>query len=188
MAARLGGVSEDVRSDEELVAAAARGDGRAFEALYYRHRDWVMGVAVRFAGERELALDVVQETFAYLHAKLPRLKLTARLTTFLYPVAKHTALAMRRKRRGVAGPVVEDVGLPAPAEGALGAYGALHAAVRALPEAQREVLLMRFVSGMEMAEIAAALELPVGTVKSRLHYALRAVGEALERGEEPEGA
>ncbi|HEX5047019.1 MAG TPA: sigma factor, partial [Gammaproteobacteria bacterium] len=87
----------DPRSDDELVAACNVGDAdeatRAFEALYRRHRDFVLRVARRFTRDRELALDALQETFAYLLRKFPPagsgLVLTARLQTLLYPVAKN---------------------------------------------------------------------------------------------------
>ena len=91
--------ADDARSDQRLIAAAQSGDQQAFHALYLRYRDWVLQVAYRFTGHREDALDVVQETFTYLVRKLPELTLTAKLTTFLYPVVKHQAGQMRRKRR-----------------------------------------------------------------------------------------
>jgi DNA-directed RNA polymerase specialized sigma24 family protein len=61
----------DSRSDIELVAAVNRGDENAFEALYLRHRDWVVALAHRFTGDSELALDVLQETFLYFLKKFP---------------------------------------------------------------------------------------------------------------------
>jgi RNA polymerase sigma-70 factor, ECF subfamily len=161
----------DPRSDAELVAAAGAGDLAAFEVLYLRHRDWTVALAHRFAGDRELALDVLQETFAYLLRRLPGLRLTARLTTFLYPVVKHNAQEARRKRR-LGAPREDDASsVPASPD-----HAPLRAAVDALPEPQREVLLMRFASGMTMGEIALALNVPVGTVKSRLHHALARLG------------
>ncbi|MCK5113686.1 MAG: hypothetical protein KAR11_02865 [Phycisphaerae bacterium] len=88
-----------MRSDEELVELANEGDEEAFEALYGRYRDWVCRLAWRFTGNEDQALDVLQETFFYLLKKLPNLKLTARMTTFLYPVVKHLSLAAVRKNR-----------------------------------------------------------------------------------------
>ncbi|HLF11396.1 MAG TPA: sigma-70 family RNA polymerase sigma factor, partial [Gammaproteobacteria bacterium] len=97
--------SQDQRSDEELVAACNDGGPReaalAFEALYRRHRDYVLRIARRFARDRELALDALQETFAYLLKKFPPagegLVLTARIQTLLYPVAKNSAISALRK-------------------------------------------------------------------------------------------
>ena len=83
------------RTDQELVRAIQEGDLSAFEALYLRYRDWVVSLAYRFCGHREDALDVLQETFAYLLKKLPSLELRSQMKTFLYPAVKHLALARK---------------------------------------------------------------------------------------------
>jgi RNA polymerase sigma-70 factor (ECF subfamily) len=88
-----------LQSDQELIEQANKGDSDAFEALYYRYRDWVYRLAWRFTGNQSDALDVLQETFAYLLGKFPGFELTAAMTTFLYPVVRHTSLAIRRKNR-----------------------------------------------------------------------------------------
>ena len=144
----------------------------AFEALYRRYRDWVVSLAWRFAGSEADSLDVLQDAFAYLLRKFPGFRLTASMTTFLYPVVKHLAIRARRKRmRHAPGDVMLEAAQaresPAPAREELAAV------VSVLPEAQREVLLMRFVDDMSLKEIADALDIPLGTVKSRLHAALR---------------
>ena len=165
---------QDPRTDEELVEAANRGDVAAFEALYYRYRDWVVRLAQRLTGSRHDALDVLQETFAYLLGKFPGFRLRARMTTFLYPVVKHLAVNVRRRE----GRYVSDEELwgtlQAPDEPRT-SRAELAEIMRALPEAQTEVVLMRFVDDMGLAEIAEALAIPLGTVKSRLHNALRSL-------------
>src|SRR5437667_8192881 len=85
------------RSDRELIAAINDGQADAFEALYYRYRDWVVGLAYRFTGDRELALDVLQETFLYFLRKFPGFILTAQLKTFLYPAVRNLSISARRK-------------------------------------------------------------------------------------------
>jgi RNA polymerase sigma-70 factor, ECF subfamily len=165
----------DERDDQQLVAALNAGDVSAFDALYYRYRDWVMRLAFRFTANQDDALDVLQETFAYLFGKFPGFILTARMTTFLYPVVKNLSLAARRKRNRLQSDDLALDAAPAP----IGAKGAsaedLAVLVQALPEIQREVLLMRFLDDMSMAEIAGALAIPEGTVKSRLHHAIQAL-------------
>jgi RNA polymerase sigma-70 factor, ECF subfamily len=170
--------SSDPRSDEQLVHALNGGEADAFEALYYRYRDWVARLAQRFCGNENDALDVVQETFLYFHRKFPGFILSARLTTFLYPVVKHLALAIRRKR----GRMGEDLGAletmaapqsPSAAEG----IEDLKAVIAAVPEIHREVLLMRYLDDMGLEEIANALSIPLGTVKSRIHNALRMLSQ-----------
>lgn len=164
----------DARTDVELVAALNDGDASAFDALYYRHRDWVVRLAARFAGNEDDALDVLQETFAYLLRKFPGFRLTAAMTTFLYPVVKHLALASKRKRQrlssadeGVLESIPQTIG-----HDPSGARAELASVIGALPETHREVLLLRFVDGFSLEEIAQAMEIPLGTVKSRLHNAL----------------
>ena len=156
--------------DDQLLERAAAGDPDAFEALYRRHRDGVHRLAWRFTGNEQDALDVLQETFVYLLKKLPAFRLTASMTTFLYPVVKHLSLNLRRRRRPGAD---EEILLALPDPAAPPAPRAeLAAALAALSEQQREVVLMRFVDDMSLDEIAQALDVPTGTVKSRLHRAL----------------
>ena len=162
----------DSRSDEALIAAVNHGDTAAFETLYYRYRDWVVHMAFRFTGDRDAALDVLQETFLYFSKKFPGFRLTAKLTTFLYPAVRNYSIAARRKNERF---VSEDAVSDMPAASA--AQEGLTEVLAHLPAEQREVLLLRFVDGMSMEEIAAVVRIPAGTVKSRLHYALKALRE-----------
>lgn len=167
------GMLDSMESDEELIELANKGDAEAFETLYYRYRDWIYHLAWRFTGNREDALDVLQETFAYLLKKLPKFQLTASMTTFLYPVVKHISLTVRRKRRLYVSADEALREIPASAsEDMPDVRAELAAVLRGLPEEQREILLMRFVDDMSMEEIATALDIPLGTAKSRLHNAL----------------
>lgn len=164
---------------------ANRGDASAFEALYLRYRDWVVRLALRFTTDREEALDVMQDTFAYLLKKFPGFRLTARMTTFLYPVVRNIALTHGRRRReqsldddfttNAAAIDRTDRGQTSAPTSSLERIDWLAAIVGQLSEPQREVLLMRFVDDLPLAEIAAALDIPEGTVKSRLHHALDAL-------------
>jgi RNA polymerase sigma-70 factor (ECF subfamily) len=166
---------DDPRTDEQLLRAIDKGEALAFDALYYRYRDWVVKLAARLTGNPDDALDVMQETFIYLLGKFPGLKLTGRLTTLLYPAVKNLSITAVRKRQrqesrtggdsleGTIAPISADPGsLRSELASALGAIG----------ESHREVMLMRFVDDMTIIEIAAALEIPEGTVKSRLHHAI----------------
>ncbi|MDB5171933.1 MAG: sigW 5 [Phycisphaerales bacterium] len=165
--------SHEGRSDEQLVAALNAGDSSAFDALYYRHRDWVVRLATRFTGSPDDALDVLQETFAYLFRKFPGFVLSAKMTTFLYPVVRNLSIAARKKRTRERGEE-QIVDHAAPADPG-NDRAELAVVLAGLPEAQREVLLMRFVDGMSLQEIADALSIPEGTVKSRMHNALGAL-------------
>jgi RNA polymerase sigma-70 factor, ECF subfamily len=165
--------AQDSRSDEALIAAVNHGDTAAFEALYYRYRDWVAHMAFRFTGDRDLALDVLQETFVYFSRKFPGFRLTAKLTTFLYPAVRNYSIAARRKNERFVSEVPERASEPDD-----NPHEPVSEIISGLPEEQREVLLLRFVDGMSMDEIAAALRIPAGTVKSRLHYAIKTLRES----------
>jgi len=163
-----------LESDHELIELANRGDSEAFEALYYRYRDWVYRLGWRFTANQSDALDVLQETFAYLLGKFPGFELTAAMTTFLYPVVRHTSLRIRSKNKRFASDeeVLGELVAPASQETER-SRSELAAVLTALPKAQREITLMRFVDGMSLQEIASTLAIPLGTVKSRLHHALK---------------
>ncbi|HCA39443.1 MAG: sigma-70 family RNA polymerase sigma factor [Phycisphaerales bacterium] len=163
----------DERTDQELVVAIRRGETGCFETLYHRHRDFVWRTALRITGgDEHLAMDVSQEAFAWLLQRCrKRLRLTAKLSTFLYPAVRNIALThLRRTSRESLGEVPER---PAPDEP--GTSDTLEVLLSRLPDVQREVLLLRFVEDMSLLEIATALEIPTGTVKSRLHHALKAI-------------
>ena len=114
---------------------------------------------------------MLQETFTYLLRKLPHLRLTGRLTTLLYPAVKNLSIASNQKRRRMMTGDLPDPAVDAPEQQELSAL------LDSLPEPHREVLLLRFVHDMQLDEIAQAMEIPLGTVKSRLHNALQALRE-----------
>ena len=169
------------QSDLELVKLCNGGSRRdataAFEALYRRHRDYVTRVSLRFCSDREIAADVLQETFLYLLKKFPPtgegLILSAQLRSLLYPVAKNLTLsAITRRRRDESSTDIEPDRLPDP--GTVNPqYENLARMTSELSPRHREVILLRFVDDMRLNEISEALEIPTGTVKSRLHHALR---------------
>lgn len=158
-------------SDQELVTGIGRGDASSFESLYHRHKEFVWRTALRMcSGDDHAALDVSQETFAWLLQRCrKRLVLTAKLSTFLYPAIRNIAHTRRRHtRREVLGEVPEQAAASVPDT----ASDSLERLVKDLPSGQREVLLLRFVEDMSLLEIASSLDIPTGTVKSRLHHAL----------------
>jgi RNA polymerase sigma-70 factor (ECF subfamily) len=155
-----------------LVQAVNTGNADAFETLYQRYRDWVYRLAWRFTGDHQDALDVLQETFTYLLQKFPGFELTASMTTFLYPVVKHASLNLRRHRspRRADEALLNEI---PDAANSRTSRAELAAALSTLPPEQREVVLMRFLDGLSLAEISTALEIPLNTAKSRLYNALQ---------------
>ena len=174
VAKSAGGADEP--GDAELVAAINQdGSHAAFEMLYRRHRDWTVNLAFRFTGDESLALDVMQETFLYLLRKFPGFELRASLRTFLYPAVRNLSIAARRKAGRCQAGAGEDellATLPAP-EIVAGKSDDLDSVLAGLTADHREVLLLRFVDGLSLEEISVAMDIPPGTVKSRLHNALK---------------
>jgi len=169
---------DDARTDAELVDAINAGPPGAepaFAALYARYRDFCLRIARRMTPDDQTAADVVQDTFLALLDRFPGFALRAKMTTYLYAVVRNRATSMARGRRPSVEATHESLG--APDAGGADAEGieALHRAVMKLPEAQREVLLMRIVDEMSVGDVAMALGVPTGTVKSRLHAALESL-------------
>ena len=165
----------DERPDQALIAAANAGDRTAFESLYLRYRDWAYSLGLRFCNDHHDACDVVQETFLYFLGKFPGFELRCQVKTFLYPAVRNLSIKRAQKRRRMES--VDELALDP--EGAVDATDEMNPRqrlvhmVKDLPEAQREVVLLRFADDLDLAEIAEALDIPLGTVKSRLHHALK---------------
>ncbi len=160
----------------------------AFGELYERHKGWALNVARRMTPSEAAAGDVVQDAFVSLLRQFPGFELTAGLRTYLYAVIRNRARDQRRKdsRLRLVGDLGDSVGggggsVHAGDAADAGEHGermdALRVAVGALSETQREVLILRVVDGFSVGEVARALEIPEGTVKSRLHLAIKALRE-----------
>lgn len=183
--------SERNRVDLDLVDRINGGGpdaGAAFGELYERHKGWALNVARRMTPNEAAAGDVVQDSFVSLLRQFPGFELTAGLRTYLYAVIRNRARDQRRKdsKLRLVGDLGDSVGggggsLQAGEAADGGEHGermdALRVAMGALSETQREVLILRIVDGFSVAEVARALEIPEGTVKSRLHHAIKALRE-----------
>lgn len=166
-------------SDLELIAAMNSGDEAAFETLYYRYRDWAASLARKFTGCDSLANDVLQETFLYFLKKFPGFVLTSQLKTFLYPAIKNHSLNAIGKagklQTGSQGQMVLE-NLVAPSVNHT-PDDVFECALAGLSEDHKEILMLRYVDGLNLAEIAQASGIPLGTAKSRLHHALSRLRE-----------
>jgi len=168
-------------SDQELVEAANKGDSDAMELLYFRYQEWVYALAWRLCGDREDALEVLQEVFAYFFDKFPGFKLRSRLKTFLYPVVRNTALNLIRKRRRII-PLsdTDAASLPDERYDSRAEHRKLAELIEGLSTPEQELALMRFYDGFRIAEIAQIQNVPIGTVKSRLHRMLAHLRKLLQ--------
>lgn len=177
----------DSITDEQLVALANAGDGRGFELLSRRHRDWAIAAARRSTGSREAALDVAQSAFLWLLDQFPGFELRARMRPVLYQVVRSIAMTEKRRERTrlihlpAVGLRLATGSNDAADENMAAGERRMHlvSAVETRSDEHREVRLLRFVDDLSLEEIDQALEIPLGTVTSRLHHAVRLMRQAL---------
>jgi RNA polymerase sigma-70 factor (ECF subfamily) len=169
-----------MESDEELMAAVARGDERALGALVDRYAARIHAHLARACGSRDDADDLLQETWVRVARGARTYRSERPVRPWLYGIASHLAADLHRRRAVRARAAAAGAHEPAPA--ALGALDglALRERVARLPERLREVVWLRYYAGLDEAEMAAALAIPRGTVKSRLHGAIRALQDGWE--------
>lgn len=171
----------DPRTDRQLVYAARAGDERAFDALFYRYRDGLFRLALAITKDPSSAEEIVVDTFARAYRALARLEPDDSLRPWLYRVAINESYD-RRPRRGVSFSSLEDsvddlVAGEERSPSTMAEQAELRRIVLecidALGPKHRIVVVLHYLSGLGLAEIALVVDCPVGTVKSRLHYALR---------------
>jgi RNA polymerase sigma-70 factor (ECF subfamily) len=164
-------------ADAGLARLAASGDAGAFEALYRRHASRVHGVIARLVGAQGVrAEDLTQEAFVRAWLALPKFRFESAVSTWLHRLAVTTALMELRSRRS--GPrfddaedALDDLGM-ADSAGSGTALGMdLERAVATLPPRARAVLVLHDVEGWRHEEIAASLDMAVGSSKAQLHRA-----------------
>ncbi len=169
-------------SDETLCRAVARGDEAALRLLVERHRDRVYGLLVRSTGSRADADDLFQEVWIRVVRAADDFEPAQRYSPWLSRIALNLLRDGARRRSARPWDVTGDGVLPEqgdgrPAPDDLAVRGqeaaALHRAIAPLPAGQREVLVLRYLEGLGEREVAEAAGIPPGTVKSRLHHALR---------------
>ena len=165
------------RTDEDLVTAAQRGDGAAMDLLLRRHYDRVHAVCRRIAGGTRDADDAAQEAMIRVVRNIHKFDGRSTFGTWVYRIATNTALdeLRKRKRRPQFHVVDEDGDAPEPTDDLAHRHIddvadriTIDAALAELPEEFKAAVVMRDVGDLDYAEIAEALDIPVGTVKSRI--------------------
>jgi RNA polymerase sigma-70 factor (ECF subfamily) len=177
-------------SDTELVVRARQGDEAAFEQLVLRHQRYVFNLAYRVLGDYTEAEDMTQEAFVRVWRGLSGFRGQARFTTWLYRIVHNLCLnrlpGLQRELLQTE-PLEEVLADPGPSPADLFAVreqmAFLHAQMDRLPEKYRLVLTLRYLQHLSYDEIAAALEMPMGTVKTHIHRARRLLRERLSQWE-----
>ena len=165
-----------VRDDSDLVRAAQGGDVAAFEMLYARYAPVVHAILLGRLAAHD-ADDVLQNVFITAYTKLTTLREPAAFAGWITRTARNAAEDFRRSSGDTMQLDVEYASRATQVEAAEAA-GAL-AAIRALPEAYRETLVLRLVEGMSGAEIAARTGLTAGSVRVNLHRGMQMLREVL---------
>lgn len=189
----------DTDADDALLARAQAGDVSAFEALVERHRDQVFGLAFRMTRSEADAAEIAQDTFMSAYQHLRDFRGDAAFGSWVYRIAANNALMRLRHQKvksaaedELRGPEFTERGslteLPRPEwmraaedqvlDQELG--GAIRQATDQLPEAYRQVFLLKDVDGLSYEQIAEITGDSVAAIKSRLHRARLALREAIE--------
>ena len=173
------------RSDEDLLELVAeRRDEAAFDEFYGRYGRAVYAVVVRVTGDRAGSEDVVQQAFTNIwRAAAGYRRERGPATGWLFAIARNAAVDALRSRQAPSRwevPDLPDDG-PGPDERTSAAEEAfrIHAAVDTLPDNEREAIELAYFDGLSQSEVAARLEVPLGTVKTRTRRALARLADRL---------
>jgi RNA polymerase sigma-70 factor (ECF subfamily) len=178
---------EDIH-DQWLVLRCQEGDAAALVELVERWQPRLWRHAMRLAGDRDAANDVVQQAWVAIIRGLGRLNDAARFRRWAYQIVTYKCADWIRERQRERATVTElasakddSVSPPQNVDDAADEVATLRAAIGRLSPDRRVALSMFYLDEMSLAEIAEALALPIGTVKSRLHYARQELKTILER-------
>lgn len=198
--------AEDKERDKKLVAAVQNGDAAAFRELFDRYNQRAYSVALGVVKNPQDALDIVQEGFVKVHKHISKFEGSSSFYTWLYRIIMNLSIDhIRRTKRATRidyddrvlraadeiegdGTIMPDILGSSPKKSVLRRElsEAISAALEELPEHHRAVILLREVEGMTYEEMAVTLEVPKGTIMSRLFHARRKMQESLDdyiRGE-----
>jgi RNA polymerase sigma-70 factor, ECF subfamily len=168
--------------DRALVTRASAGDRAALDVLLDRHADRIHAVCHRVVGNSDDALDATQEAMISVARNIGRFDGRAAFTTWIYRIATNAALDELRRRTRRPQPVET---LPEPAKAAtplddrVGARLDIDAALALVPEDFRVAVVLRDLCDLDYAEIAAVLDVPPGTVRSRIARGRAALAQVL---------
>lgn len=171
--------------ERTLVTQAQQGDRNAFSELIRIHAQGVQRVVYRMCGDQHLAEDAAQETFIQAWMKLDSYRHKSSLRNWLYRIAVNSAIDTLRREKRILPDAVDELPLtdnePGPETAFIHAERAVAVqnAIAALPDASRAVLILREYEGLSYREIAETLDIPLGTVMSRLSYARKLLKDEL---------
>ena len=172
----------------DVVERAMRGDHDAFGLLVNTTSDRMFAIATRILRDADLAEDALQSTLITAWRELPRLRDPDRFEAWVRRLLVHACYAEARRRRRWSGNVrVLPVDGPADRDDivTVADRDVLDRAFRRLTVEQRAVVVLHHHVGLSLVEVADTLDIPAGTARSRLHYAIRLLRAAIEADEAP---
>jgi RNA polymerase sigma-70 factor (ECF subfamily) len=174
------------KSNRELVLNLQQGDLESLGTLYDRHNRLVFRTALGITGDGEAAADLLQEVFLRMHRFAEKIDPQRPLEPWLYRVTTNLSCTWVKRQRWMR--PIDDltewlVGdnkeSPAAAAESSETWGQIKTAIAALPLPQRTVIVMYYVNDLSLQEISDVINVPVGTIKSRLHYGRQALKKQL---------
>jgi RNA polymerase sigma-70 factor (ECF subfamily) len=178
----VGAASHANDSDSELARAAARGDRRALERLLERHVDRVHAICRRVLANRDDALDATQEALLAIARRIHTFDGRSQFTTWMYRVASNAAIDEARRRNRRPQPTDQHVDRAAPDmafDERIADQLEVDAALSCIPVEFRAAVALRDLAGLDYAEIARILDVPAGTVRSRIARGRAALADHL---------
>ncbi len=166
-----------VETEAVLVARAQKGDRGAYGELVQRYQASVVNVVYHMCSDAQLAQDAAQEAFIQAWLHLPSYRPQSSLRNWLYRIAVNAALDAIRRQKSMQPEEIESLELSDPQDSPEGLLvqkelaRQVHSAIQCLPDACRVVLVLREFEQLSYQDIASTLDIPIGTVMSRLNYA-----------------
>ena len=173
-------------SNRELILNLKQGDLDSLGTLYDRHNRLVFRTALGITGDGEAAADLLQEVFLRMHRFADKIDPQRPLEPWLYRVTTNLACTWVKRQRWMR--PIDDltewlVGdtreTPAAAAECSETWGQIKTAISSLPLPQRTVIVMYYINDLSLQEISDVIDVPVGTIKSRLHYGRQALKKQL---------
>ncbi len=181
-------------SDEQLVKKAKAGDQRAFEVLVLKYQQRIFALISRYVRDHDEVQDVAQEAFIKAWRALPRFRGDSAFYTWLYCIAVNTAKnhlwSLSRRPPGPdldaaeaeqysGAEMLHEIGTPESHLLSQELEAVIHKAIEELPQELKTAVTLREFEGLSYEDIAAVMECPVGTVRSRIFRAREAIDEAV---------
>jgi len=186
-------VERQSTSDQALIERAQQGDRNAVDQLVTKYQARAYQYAYRLTGNQDDASDLVAEAFVRVYTALPRFRRDSRFTTWLFRIVTNCFLDQKKKEKRRPTTQLEDAWVGSEANSTIADRESpvessereerekiMQSAIGQLPENQRAMIVMFHMENLSYEEISATLDMPIGTVKSRLNRARLALREILD--------